>query len=318
MKKYIGRRLLLAVPTVFGVTVIIFLVMRVIPGDPVAIVFGMEGFQNLTDATRNRYIEDLGLADPYAVQYANWMRDVASGSLGESMLRGDAVSEIVIRRGPVTAEIGVLGIVVALLVGLPIGIISAVKPDSWLDFGARTFSIFFLAMPGFWLGTMIIVTSITWLNYHPPILPMQIWQDPWQNLQMVVGPGIIIGLGMSAFIARLSRSALFEVLRDDYVRTARAKGLAERVVIARHAFRNSLLPVVTLSGVLLAAAVGGSVAIEQAFSVPGLGVTLLRAAVERDIPVVQNIVLLYVLIFVIVNLAIDLSYAWLDPRIRYA
>ena len=135
---------------------------------------------------------------------------------------------------------------------------------------------------------------------------------------MVIGPGVIIGLGMSAFIARLSRSSLFEVLRDDYVRTARAKGLAERVVIARHAFRNSLLPVVTLSGVLLAAAVGGSVAIEQAFSVPGLGVTLLRAAVERDIPVVQNIVLLYVLIFVIVNLAIDLSYAWLDPRIRYA
>ena len=223
MKKYIGRRLLLAVPTVFGVTVIIFLVMRVIPGDPVAIVFGMEGFQNLTEATRNRYIEDLGLADPYVVQYANWMKDIASGSLGESMLRGDAVSEMVFRRGPVTAEIGILGIVVALLVGLPIGIISAVRPDSWLDFGARTFSIFFLAIPGFWLGTMIIVTSITWLNYHPPILPMQIWQDPWQNLQMVFGPGIIIGLGMSAFIARLSRSSLFEVLRDDYVRTARAR-----------------------------------------------------------------------------------------------
>ena len=156
MKKYIGRRLLLAVPTVFGVTVIIFLVMRVLPGDPVAIVFGMEGFQNLTEATRNRYIEDLGLADPYVVQYGNWMKDIASGSLGESMLRGDPVSEMVIRRGPVTAEIGILGMLVALLVGLPIGILSAVRPDSWLDFGARSFSIFFLAVPGFWLGSMII------------------------------------------------------------------------------------------------------------------------------------------------------------------
>ena len=317
MRRYIARRLLLAVPTILGVTVIIFLVMRIIPGDPVAIIFGMEGIENLTEEVRNRYIEDLGLADPYIVQYWNWIKDIANGSMGEAMLRGDPVSEMIIRRGPVTAEIGVLAIIIAWLVGLPVGIISAIKPNSKLDNSARLFSIFFIAVPGFWVGVLIVVMAITWFNYHPPIIPSQIWDNPWKNLQMVIGPAMVIGLGMSAFIARMSRASLFEVFREDYVRTARAKGLVERVVISRHALRNALLPVITLSGVLLAAAMGGAVAVEQAFSVPGLGTTLVRASLERDIPVVQNVIILYTVIFVVVNLLIDLSYAWLDPRIRY-
>ena len=317
MQKYIARRLLLAIPTLIGVTVMIFVVMRVIPGDPVSVVFGMEGFTAISPEVRAKLIEDLGLADPLIVQYFTWVKDIGTGKLGEAMLRGDKISTMVVRRGPITAEIALLSIVISWAVGLPVGILSALKPHSVTDLTARFLSILFLAIPGFWLALLVVVALIDLFGYKSPVIPAQIWDDPWANFQMVIGPSVIVGLGMSAFIARMARSTLFEVIREDYVRTARAKGLTERLVLVRHSLPNALLPVITLSGVLLAALFGGVVAVEKAFGVPGLGVTMVDAAVSRDIPVVQNLVLISTLMFVAVNLIVDLSYAWMDPRIRY-
>lgn len=317
MQKYIARRLLLTIPTLIGVTVIIFVVMRVIPGDPVSVVFGMEGFSSITPEIRAKLMDDLGLADPVVIQYLNWMKDIGTGKLGEAMLRGDKISTMVLRRGPITAEIALLATLISWLVGLPVGIVSALRPNSKTDLIARSLSILFLAIPAFWLALVVVVALIDWFGYKSPIIPVQIWENPWENFQMVIGPAIIVGLGISAFIARMSRSTLLEVIREDYVRTARAKGLSEQLVLVRHSLANALLPVLTLSGVLLGALFGGVVAVERSFGVPGLGVTMVDAAVSRDIPVVQNLVLVSTVMFLVVNLLVDLSYAWLDPRIRY-
>jgi len=182
---------------------------------------------------------------------------------------------------------------------------------------ARMLSILFIAIPGFWLGMLIVLASLFWFGYKTPIIIVHAWEAPWQNLQIVIGPAVVLGLAQGAYIARMSRSCLLEVISEDFVRTARAKGLREGVVVMRHALPNALLPVITISGVLLGFVLGGSVAVEQAFGVPGLGRALVIAVIERDIIVVQNLVLLYAVIFVVVNVLVDLSYAWLDPRIRY-
>ena|SRR5436190_22323861 len=317
MSKYLARRALFALTTLFGVSVIIFVVLRVLPGDPLVAILGVEGIARMMPADRVRIMHDLGLSDPLPVQYVHWLRDIASGQLGKSFFRGDTVAELILRRGPISAEIGLLALIVSWLVGLPIGILSAVKPNSIVDNVARSLAIFFIAIPGFWLGMLIVLALLFWFGYKAPIIIVQLWDSPWQNLQIVIGPAIVLGLAQGAYIARMSRSCLLEVIHEDYVRTARAKGALERNVILSHALPNALLPVITISGVLLGFVLGGSVAVEQAFGVPGLGRALVTALVERDIIVVQNLVLLYAVIFVMVNLLVDLSYAWLDPRIRY-
>jgi peptide/nickel transport system permease protein len=317
VQKYLVRRLLYGVVTVFGVSVIIFIVMRILPGDPLVAMFGMEGFMKLSEADRARIMEELGLSDPLIVQYGRWMRDIARGRLGKSFFRGESVAEIILHRGPLSAQIGICSVLISWMVGLPVGIISAFRPNSVIDNVARSVSILFLAIPGFWLGMLIVLALLFWFNYKAPLLVVHLWQDPWTNFQLVIGPAVVLGLGQGAYIARMSRSCLLEVVREDYVRTARAKGLVEGWVILRHALPNALLPVITLSGILMGFVLGGSVAIEQAFGVPGLGRTLVTAVIERDIIVVQNLVFLYGIIFVLINILIDLSYAWLDPRIRY-
>jgi peptide/nickel transport system permease protein len=317
VQKYLARRLILALGTLFGVSVIIFVVMRILPGDPLVALFGMEGFAKLTPVDRARIIADLGLADPLPVQYVHWLRDIATGSLGRSFFRGDNVRDLILHRGPLSAEIGILSVIVSWLVGLPVGVVSALRPNSASDNVARSLAILFIAIPGFWLGMLIVLASLFWFGYKAPLTVVHVWQDPWANVQLVIGPAVVLGLAQGAYIARMSRSCLFEVIREDYVRTARAKGLVERLVVMRHALPNALLPVVTLSGILMGFVLGGSVAVEQAFGVPGLGRSLVTAVIERDIIVVQNLVLLYGLIFVVVNIVVDLSYAWLDPRIRY-
>jgi peptide/nickel transport system permease protein len=303
--------------TLFGVSVIIFIVMRILPGDPLVAMFGMEGFMKLSAPDRARIMEDLGLSDPLLVQYLRWMKDIASGHLGRSFFRGESVADIILHRGPLSAQIGVLSVLISWIVGLPVGIISAFRPNSAMDNVARSVSILFLAVPGFWLGMLIVLALLFWFNYKAPLLVVHLWQDPWTNFQLVIGPAVVLGLGQGAYIARMSRSCLLEVIREDYVRTARAKGLVEWFVVMRHALPNALLPVITLSGILMGFVLGGSVAIEQAFGVPGLGRTLVTAVIERDIIVVQNLVFLYGLIFIMINILVDLSYAWLDPRIRY-
>jgi peptide/nickel transport system permease protein len=315
--KYLLRRLLFGLPTLVGISVIIFVVLRVLPGDPLVAMFGAEGFQKLSAADRARIMSDLGLDDPLPVQYARWMKDIATGSLGRSFFRGDRVSELILHRGPLSAEIGLLSVLISWIVGLPVGIVSAFRPNSLADNVARSLSVLFLAVPGFWLGMLIVLASVFWFGYKAPLVVVHVWEDPWANLQLVIGPAVVLGLGQGAYMARMTRSCLLDVVGEDYVRTARAKGLAERLVVVRHALPNALLPVVTVSGILVGFVLGGSVAVEQAFGVPGLGSALVKAIVERDIVVVQNLVLLYGVIFMAVNILVDLSYAWLDPRIRH-
>ena len=317
MQKYLLRRAFFALGTMIGVSLIIFVVLRILPGDPLVAILGVEGYNKMSPADHARIMADLGLSDPLPVQYVRWLGDIASGQLGKSFFRGDTVRDLILHRGPLSAEIAVLALIISWLVGLPIGILSAMRPNGWADAIARSVSILFIAVPGFWLGLLTVLALLFWFGYKAPILVIHLWEDPWQNLQLIIGPAAVLGLAQGAYIARMSRSCLLEVIREDYVRTARAKGAVERAVVLRHALPNALLPVITISGVLLGFVLGGSVAVEQAFGVPGLGRALVTAIVERDIIVVQNLVLLYALIFVAVNVLVDLSYAWLDPRIRY-
>ena len=319
MQTYILRRLILALPAIFVITLIIFSAMRILPGDVLAVMFSDEdGFRMLREADRERLLESLGLNDPLWKQYVNWMGDVFTLKLGESFWRGDTVMETITHRGPLTAEIAILAIVLAWVIGLPVGILAAVKQNSFSDYVARFFSILFLAIPNFWLGTVIVLVLLLGFHWKAPFGVIHIWEDPWANLQIVWGPALVLALSQAAYVARMARSTLLEVLRDDYIRTARAKGLAERWVILRHALRNAILPVITLSGVLLGFLLGGSVVVERAFGVPGLGSTLVVAFTERDYTVIQNLVLLYGLIFVVLKLLVDISYAFIDPRIRYS
>ena len=306
-----------AVGTLLGVSLIIFVVLRILPGDPLVAILGVEGHAQMRPADRVRIMADLGLSDPLPLQYGRWLVDIGAGRLGRSFFRGDTVAELILHRGPISAEIGLLALVISWLVGLPVGILSAYRPNSIPDDVARTLSVLFIAIPGFWLGMLIVLALLFWFGYKAPIVIVHVWENPWQNLQIVIGPAMVLGLAQGAYIARMSRSCLLEIIGEDFVRTARAKGVREGRVVFRHALPNALLPVITISGVLLGFVLGGSVAVEQAFGVPGLGRALVTAVIERDIIVVQNLVLLYASIFVIVNVLVDLSYAWLDPRIRY-
>jgi peptide/nickel transport system permease protein len=317
VRKYLLRRAGFAAGTLVGVSIIIFVVLRILPGDPLVAILGVEGHAQMSKADRVRIMADLGLSAPLPVQYARWLADIASGELGKSFFRGDTVAALILHRGPISAEIGVLALVISWLVGLPVGILSAFKPNSVPDALARALSILFIAVPGFWLGMLIVLALLFWFGYKAPIMIVHLWENPWENFQMVIGPAVVLGLAQGAYIARMSRSCLLEVIGEDFVRTARAKGLREGLVVFRHALPNALLPVITISGVLLGFVLGGSVAVEQAFGVPGLGRALVIAVIERDIIVVQNLILFYAAIFVVINVLVDLSYGWLDPRIRY-
>lgn len=318
MRTYILRRLLLAVPTLFGVTVLIFLAMRVIPGDPLAMIQATEGATIVLTAEELAAARaSLGLDQPYHVQYLDWMGQVMRGDLGESFWRGDKVRDLVLRRGPITLEIAVLTLVVAWAIGIPIGIVSAIQQRSWLDYVTRLGVILFLAVPSFWLAMLVITGSVLAFSWRPPLELVQLFEDPGRHIQTVAGPILVLGIGLAAVIARFTRSAMLEVLQDDYVRTARSKGLADRTVHLRHALRNALLPIITVSGLAFGGLLGGSVAVERAFGVPGLGAALVLALNERDWMVIQNLVLLYGVVFVVVNLVVDISYGLVDPRIRY-
>jgi len=227
------------------------------------------------------------------------------------------VAEIIQERGILTGEIAVLAVLVSWLVGLPAGILSAMRQNSVGDYLARFCTILFLAVPGFWVAMLVVIGTLTAFNYRPPLGIIPPWEDPISNLKIVAGPGVVLGLATSAYIARLTRSTFLDVIREDYIRTAWAKGVRETTVILHHALRNAVLPVLTISGVLFGFLLSASVAVEQAFAVSGLGTALVQAFQERDLLVVQTLVLLYGVVFVVVNLLIDLAYVWVDPRIRY-
>jgi peptide/nickel transport system permease protein len=317
MYQYIVRRLAFGALTVIGVSIVVFVVLRVLPGDPLVAIFGPEGFTKLSEADRAGYMAQLGLSDPLVVQYLRWIGDIARGSLGHSFFRAESVAEMIERRGPLTAEIALISVVLSWLVGIPVAIVSALRPNSIADNISRFFSILFLAVPGFWVGMLIVLASLFWFGYRVPLAGASLLEDPWKNLQIVIGPGIVLGLGQGAYIARMARSSLLEVIREDYVRTARAKGLNGRKVISLHALPNALLPVITLSGILLSFVLAGSIPVERAFGAPGLGYAMFTAVSERDVFVMQNLVFLYALVIVMLNIAVDVTIAWLDPRIRY-
>ena len=316
MHRYIIRRLLYAIPTLFGVSVIIFLALHVIPGDPVSVMFGEQGGK-IRPEDRAKIEEELGLSGSLVSQYGKWGKDIITGGLGDSFYRDDSVAALIKRSGPLTAEITVIAILLSWAVGLPVGILAALRQNTLPDYIARFFTIFFLAMPPFWLASLIVLILLFQWGHASPLGIVNFWDDPWGNIQVVLGPAIVLGLGSSAYIARMARSTLLEVIREDYIRTARAKGLKERVVVLRHALRNTMLPLVTLSGVLFGLMLGGTVVVEQAFNVPGLGKALVEAMLDLDYPVIRSLVLLYGAVFVVINLLTDISYGWLDPRIRY-
>jgi peptide/nickel transport system permease protein len=317
MYSYIIRRLAFGAMTVIGVSIIVFIVLRILPGDPLVAVFGAEGFIKLSDAERARYMAELGLSDPLPLQYLSWVADIARGKLGHSFFRAESVGEMILRRGPLTAEIALLSVILSWIVGIPVAIVSALRPNSLGDNVSRFLSILFLAVPGFWLAMLIVLASLFVFGYRAPLTAPPLLKDPLGNLQVVVGPAVVLGLGQAAYIARMARSSLLEVIREDYVRTARAKGLSRRPVIRFHALPNALLPVITLSGILLGFVLAGSIPVERAFGTPGLGYAMYTAVSERDIFVMQNLVFLYAVVFVILNMLVDLTIAWLDPRIRY-
>ena len=318
MRKYLARRFLLTIPTLFGLTVLIFGAMRVLPGGGLgAFVVDDMVSQTLTDAQIQLIKKELGLDRPLYIQYSSWMRDVFDGSFGYSQSRGgEPIRDLILSRGIISAEIGIFSVLLSWVIGLPVGMLSAIKPNSIWDKLASTTTVLFLALPNFWLGLLIVLAWVVWWGYHPPFVGVNLWVDPWANFQIIIGPILVMSTSMAAVIARMARSSLFEVLRQDYVKTAKSKGLAERVVIARHVLPNALLPVLTISGVMLGFVMGGSVAVEVAFMTPGLGRSIVLATIERDMNVVQSLVLLYGIIFIFVNLIIDLLYSVLDPRIR--
>ena len=317
MHSYIMRRLAFGALTVFGVSIIVFLIMRVMPGDPLVAIFGPDGMMKLTEAQREHFMRELGLNDPLFVQYLAWMGQVLSGEFGRSFFRAEGVGDMLLRRGPLTAEIALFSVVLSWIVGIPVAIISALRPNSIGDNISRVISIVFLAVPGFWLGMLIVLGLLFGFGYRAPLVGVSLFENPVQNLQIVAGPALVLGLGQAAYIARMARSSLLEVIREDYVRTARAKGLNGRRVIRLHALPNALLPVITLSGILLGFVLAGSIPVERAFGTPGLGYAMFTAVNERDIFVMQNLVFLYAVVFVVLNVTVDIIIAWLDPRIRY-
>jgi peptide/nickel transport system permease protein len=317
MLSYIARRLVFGFVTIVGVSIVVFVIMRVLPGDPLVALFGPDGFTKLTEEQRAQYMADLGLSDPLWKQYLVWVGDVARGEFGRSFFRAESVADMISRRAPLTAQIAFLSVLFSWLVGIPVALVSALKPNSAWDNVTRFFSILFLAVPGFWFGILIVLALLFWFGYRAPLTGGPFFSDPLLNLQIVIGPAIVLGLGQAASIARMARSSLLEVISEDYVRTARAKGLSSRLVIALHALPNALLPVITLSGILLGFVLAGSIPVERAFGAPGLGDAMFIAVKERDVFVMQNLVFLYACVFVLLNIFVDVVIAWLDPRIRY-
>jgi peptide/nickel transport system permease protein len=320
LRIYILQRLLLAIPTLIAMSLLIFVILRILPGDTLVVMSGGQetgGMMKIDEEKRNALIANLGLDRPLYHQYVLWAGRLLQGDFGESFHRGLPIKEILRRRGPISLEIAFLAFVISWIVGLPIGVFSGSHQDTRWDYVVRVFSISLMAIPTFWLAAIIVMIWVLGFHYIPPLFYQHPWDNPWHNLQQVIGPALVLGLSSSAIIARMSRSSLLGVMQEDYIRMARGKGLGSQAIVWRHALRNAVLPVLTISGLSLGHLLGGSVVVETAFRVPGIGNTLIEAIRDRDLPVIQAIVFIYTGIFILVNLAVDLTYAFLDPRIRY-
>jgi len=313
VRTYVLRRLLIAVPSLLIASLIVFTLPRLIPGDVVQLMLEEKAYGKDLEDLRAK----LGLNRPIPVQYLEWLGRIARGDLGESLWTRQQVLGELARRLPVTLTLGVMAIAVAILIGIPIGILSAVRQDGVLDFFARSAAILGLSIPAFVTAIVVILLPAIWWGWTPQVRFTELSKDPAAHLLQFVLPAIILGIASAAGLMRLTRGMLLEVLRQDYVRTAWAKGLRERVVVLKHSLKNAIIPVVTILGLQVAQIAGGAVIIEQIFGLPGMGQFLVEAIVQRDYPVIQGINLLVVVIIVSTNLLVDLAYAVIDPRIRY-
>lgn len=324
MRNYIIRRFLLMIPTLLLVSMIIFLIVRLVPGDVIDAMAAEWG--DVGDIDRAMIEKALGLDVPIFVQYGRWLgvvprgdgsfSGIFQGDFGKSLWTTKTVTKLLSQRLPVTIELGLMGLIIAQLIALPIGLISALRQDSWGDYLGRSFAIICIAVPGFWLATMAIVFPSIWWGWSPPIMLIRFSDDMLGNLGMFIVPAIMLGMSMSGVTMRMTRTMMLEVLRQDYIRTAWSKGLKERIVIIRHALRNALIPVVTIVGLQVPIMVGGTVIIEQIFNLPGVGRLMVDATIKRDYPVISGVMFILGAIILLNNLVVDLTYGVLEPRTR--
>jgi len=316
MQAYVARRLLALIPTLFFASVIVFVTVRMIPGDVIDLMLSQNDV-SAAKHSRDQLIAALGLDRPMWEQYLRWIGAALRGDFGRSLWQNAPVGEFLAARLPVTFELGLLALIVALIVALPIGIYSAIRQDTAGDYLFRSLSFLMLAVPAFWTGTMVMVLPSIWWGWSPEIKYVHFTDDPLQNLKQMMIPAIILGTALSAITMRLTRTQMLEVMRQDYIRTAWAKGLTERTVIVRHALRNALIPVVTLIGLQAPLLIGGAVIVEQIFVIPGMGMLLLDAVYQRDYPIITGVFLIVGGAVMVINLLVDLSYGLLDPKVRY-
>lgn len=316
MARFAVRRLLLIVPTLLGMSVLIFAMVRLLPGDVVDAMF--TGEAGATAGAKQAVRRALGLTDPLPVQYIKFVGGVATGALGQSLTSGEPVATIMARAVPITVELAALAAVTATAVGLPLGVVSAVKPNTALDFAARVGGLVGLSIPNFWFATLALLVTSVYLRWIPPVTWIPPWRDLPENLAQMAIPALAIGVYLMATVMRMTRASMLEVLRQDYIRTARAKGAPPRTVMFRHALRNSLIPVITVIGFQVGTLIGGATIVEVIFGLPGMGYTLVQAIFARDYTVIEVAALFLALVFVLINLLVDLLYGLLDPRIEQA
>jgi len=316
MGRYIAKRLLLMIPTLLGVAALVFFMLRVAPGDIVELKYAGSGTFAPKEAIERERAQ-LGLDKPLAQQFALWIAGVARFDFGRSMWTGRPITEEIKIRLELSLQLAVMATIVAILIAIPCGTVAALKQDTWVDYLVRTFAIGGLAIPSFWLGIIIILGFLILFSWIPPLTFTPFWVDPWTNLSQLIWPALAVGYRYSAMATRMTRSAVLEVLREDYIRTARAKGLWERAVVAKHGLRNALLPIVTVIGLEFAFLIGGLVVTEQVFNLNGIGMLFVESVTRRDYTMTQALVLLVACAFIFMNFLIDLLNAWLDPRIRY-
>ncbi len=318
MTGYIFQRLALFIPTLILVSFVVFAIMRFLPGDPAIALLSQGGAGSFTEEDVQRMRERLGTDKQFHVQYWEFIKGLVTWDLGESFeFTGVPVSEMLETRFPLSVELALLALILSYIVAVPLGVLSAVKQDSWLDGVSRVFTVGGIALPPFVVGLLTIFILARFFEWLPPLGYAQLWTDPLTNLQQLIFPALVLGYFNMAFATRVTRSAMLEVLREDYIRTARSKGLHEWIVIARHALKNAFLPVLTVAGFQLSRLIGGAVIIEVIFVVPGIGEMLVRSVLIRDYPIVQSTVMLIAVVVLVLNLIVDLAYGWLNPRIRY-
>jgi peptide/nickel transport system permease protein len=316
MRRYIFKRLLLMIPTLLGVAALVFLLLRVVPGDIVELKYAGAGVYAPKEMIARERAQ-LGLDEPLWRQFAVWIGGFARLDFGTSMWTGAPILEEIKLRFMLSLQLAIMATIVAVLLAIPLGVLSALKQDTWIDYAVRLFSIAGLAMPSFWLGIVLILLMLVVFKWLPPMVYTPFWTNPVQNLAQLIWPALAVGYRYSAVATRMTRSAMLEVLREDYIRTARAKGLMQKLILSRHALKNAMLPVLTVVALEFAFLIGGLVVTEQVFNLNGIGLLFVQAVAHRDYTLLQALIMLVAGAFIVVNFLMDVAYAWLDPRIRY-